>query len=92
VAAIQPDARNEGTLAPALPGLDVGQSEAARAVCTEPSEEAANDEGLRRLQHERLALELAAVQAQDSGKEPLRVVGPLQVEPEPARVRMLKVL
>src|SRR5690606_11138619 len=62
--AIQADAGDQGGIARALGRLDVGSTEAAVPVPALPAEQAADDEGLPGQQHEGLAFELTAVEAE----------------------------
>lgn len=63
--------------------LDVGAAESAATVGAFPAEQAADDEGLARLQPERLALELPFGKLQHLLKEPEGVVCSLEIEPDP---------
>ncbi len=63
--------------------FDVSAAKPAAAVGAFPAEQAADDEGLARLQPERLAFELAFGKLQHLLEEPEGVVCSLEIEPDP---------
>ncbi len=89
--AVEPDAGEQRRLAVALALLDVGKAKASRPVGSEPAEQRADDEGLRDVELERQALELAAIEAQHARKESKRARRGLFVEPQSALVRVLEI-
>ncbi len=79
----QADAARDRGFAVALALFDVGAAEPAAAIGAFPAEQAADDEGLARLQPERLALELAFGKLQHLLEEAEGMGCGFEIEPDP---------
>src|SRR6185312_5097618 len=89
--AVQADSARQWRLAVTLALLNVGAAESALTVRLLPAEQRADDESLRRMQLERLAVELALRQLQHSLEEPERGIRCITVKVQAALLSLFQV-